>query len=66
MTKRKERVVLHLNQKIEFQKKVTNGGNIKRKSATLQDDGSLVIAVNTSRKPVGRKRTINKNTNIAL
>lgn len=46
-------------------KKVTNGGNIKRKSATLQDDGSLVIAVNTSRKPVGRKRTINKKNRAA-
>jgi len=46
-------------------KKVTKGGNIKRKSATLQDDGSLVIAVNTSRKPVGRKRTINKKNRAA-
>ena len=46
-------------------KKVTNRGNIKRKSATLQDDGSLVIAVNTSRNPVGRTRTVNNKKRAA-
>ena len=39
-------------------KKVTNRGNIKRKSATLQDDGSLVIAVNTFRNPAGKTRMV--------
>jgi hypothetical protein len=39
-------------------KKVTNDGNIKRKSATLQDDGSLVIAVNTFKNPAGRTRMV--------
>ena len=52
--KRKSRATFESDNRIS--KNVTNGGNIKRKSATLQDDGSLVIAVNTSRKPVGRKR----------
>ena len=46
-------------------KKVTNQGSIKRKSATLQDDGSLVIAVNTFRNPVGRTRTINNKKRAA-
>lgn len=46
-------------------KKVTNRGNIKRKSATLQDDGSLVIAVNTFRNPVGRTRTVNNKKRAA-
>lgn len=40
-----------------FQKKV-KGSRVKRKSATLQDDGSLVIATNSSSNPVGRTRTI--------
>ena len=61
--KRKSRSTFESENRIS--KKVTNGGNIKRKSATLQDDGSLVIAVNTSRKPVGRKRTINKKNRAA-
>ena len=61
--KRKSRSTIESENRIS--KKVTNGGNIKRKSATLQDDGSLVIAVNTSRKPVGRKRTINKKNRAA-
>ena len=39
-------------------KKVTNQGSIKRKSATLQDDGSLVIAVNTFRNPAGKTRMV--------
>jgi hypothetical protein len=61
--KRKSRSTFESENRIS--KKVTNGGNVKRKSATLQDDGSLVIAVNTSRKPVGRKRTINKKNRAA-
>ena len=61
--KRKSRSTIESENRIS--KKVTNGGNIKRKSATLQDDGSLVIAVNTSRKPVGKKRTINKKNRAA-
>ena len=61
--KRKSRSTFESENRIS--KKVTNGGNIKRKSATLQDDGSLVIAVNTSRKPVGRKRTIDKKNRAA-
>ena len=61
--KRKSRSTFESENRIS--KKVTNGGNVKRKSATLQDDGSLLIAVNTSRKPVGRKRTINKKNRAA-
>ena len=61
--KRKSRSTFESENRIS--KKVTNGGNVKRKSATLQDDGSLVIAVNTSRKPVGRKRTINNKKRAA-
>lgn len=61
--KRKSRSTFESENRIS--KKVTNGGNIKRKSATLQDDGSLVIAVNTSRKPAGRKRIIKKKKRAA-
>jgi len=39
-------------------KKTVKGGKTKRKSATLQDDGSLVIATNSSSNPAGRTRTI--------
>ena len=61
--KRKSRATFESANRIS--KKVTNGGNIKRKSATLQDDGSLVIAVNTSRNPAGRTRTINNKKRAA-
>jgi len=61
--KRKSRATFESANRIS--KKVTNGGNIKRKSATLQDDGSLVIAVNTSRNPVGRTRTVNNKKRAA-
>lgn len=61
--KRKSRSTFESENRIS--KKVTNGGNIKRKSATLQDDGSLVIAVNTSRNPAGRKRSINNKKRAA-
>jgi hypothetical protein len=44
-------------------KKVTNGGNIKRKSATLQDDGSLVIAVNTKNRAAKKLDSLNKRFN---
>jgi len=39
-------------------KKVTNGDVVRRKSATLQEDGSLVISVNTSKKPAGKTRIV--------
>jgi len=39
-------------------KKVVKGEKIKRKSYTLQDDGSLKIAKNTSSNPRGSIRTI--------
>ena len=39
-------------------KKVVKGDKIKRKSYTLQDDGSLKIAKNTSSNPRGSIRTI--------
>ena len=39
-------------------KKIVKGDKIKRKSATLQDDGSLVIAKNSSSNPAGKTRTI--------
>lgn len=61
--KRKSRATFESDNRIS--KKVTNGGNIKRKSATLQDDGSLVIAVNTTRNPAGRTRTINNKKRAA-
>jgi|EP01047_Picozoa_sp_COSAG01_P022414 hypothetical protein len=61
--KRKSRATFESANRIS--KKVTNGGNIKRKSATLQDDGSLVIAVNTTRNPAGRTRTINNKKRAA-
>lgn len=61
--KRKSRATFESANRIS--KKVTNGGNIKRKSATLQDDGSLVIAVNTSRNPAGRTRTISNKKRAA-
>jgi len=61
--KRKSRATFESDNRIS--KNVTNGGNIKRKSATLQDDGSLVIAVNTTRNPAGRTRTINNKKRAA-
>jgi len=61
--KRKSRATFESDKRIS--KNVTNGGNIKRKSATLQDDGSLVIAVNTTKNPVGRTRTINNKKRAA-
>lgn len=61
--KRKSRATFESDNRIS--KKVTSGGNIKRKSATIQDDGSLVIAVNTSRNPAGRIRTINNKKRAA-
>jgi len=39
-------------------KKTVKGAKVKRKSATLQDDGSLVIATNSSSNPVGKTRKI--------
>ena len=54
--KRKSRSTFESNNRIS--KKVTNGNVVKRKSATLQKDGSLVISVNTSKKPAGRTRMV--------
>ena len=49
--KRKSRATFESDNRIS--KKVTNGDVIRRKSATLQEDGSLIISVNTSKKPAG-------------
>ncbi len=54
--KRKSRSTFESNNRIS--KKVTNGDVVRRKSATLQEDGSLVISVNTSKKPAGRTRIV--------
>ena len=54
--KRKSRSTFESNNRIS--KKVTNGDVVRRKSATLQEDGSLVISVNTSKKPAGRTRMV--------
>jgi len=63
--KRKRKSHVTFDSENRISKKVTNGGNVKRKSATLQDDGSLVIAVNTTRNPAGRTRTINNKKRAA-
>lgn len=54
--KRKSHSTFESNNRIS--KKVTNGDVVRRKSATLQEDGSLVISVNTSKKPAGRTRIV--------
>ena len=54
--KRKSRATFESDNRIS--KKVTNGDVIRRKSATLQEDGSLIISVNTSKKPAGRTRIV--------
>ena len=51
--KRKSRATFESDNRIS--KKVTNGDVIRRKSATLQEDGSLIISVNTSKKPAGKQ-----------
>jgi hypothetical protein len=54
--KRKSRATFESDNRIS--KKVTNGDVIRRKSATLQEDGSLIISVNTSKKPAGKTRMV--------
>ena len=54
--KRKSRAKFESDNRIS--KKVTNGDVIRRKSATLQEDGSLIISVNTSKKPAGKTRMV--------
>lgn len=54
--KRKSRATFESDNRIS--KKVTNGDVIRRKSATLQEDGSLIISVNTSKKPSGKTRMV--------
>ena len=54
--KRKSRATFESDNRIY--KKVTNGDVIRRKSATLQEDGSLIISVNTSKKPAGKTRMV--------
>ena len=53
---RKSRATFESDNRIS--KKVTKNDKVKRKSATLQYDGSLVIATNSSSNPAGRTRTI--------
>ena len=54
--KRKSRATFESDNRIS--KKVTNGDVVRRKSATLQEDGSLIISVNTSKKPAGKTRMV--------
>lgn len=54
--KRKSRATFESDNRIS--KKVTKNDKVRRKSATLQDDGSLVIATNSSSNPDGKIRTI--------